>query len=309
MSVLDTVHSQRRHVLASDGVNFEKLSEWQLARDVEFGNGKNGEQVISDINGQLTASDGTPFRFEKISDNKFGFIIKKDGADTVIPFSSDITGELALMLGSANKLARYLLDTSEAQTLFIKQKAFNTDTLCTCNVYGFSDRNSALDAVNNKTESKTGTLILSFSQKAMSSESQLLDVTNYNYIVIAPYSNTLNWISLGENSRLKNCIMAGKSYTNFAINTFSSNSIKVDIDVLPTNFMVEQMHIPEVATHANNQGGYGLNYADSVEKNILKTYTSTVNDDTIELNPINGKWIRMYSSYNTTNRMCEINLV
>lgn len=43
---------------------------------------------IQDINQSLTTENGTKFRFGQTSDGEYGYIINKDGADTVIPFKS-----------------------------------------------------------------------------------------------------------------------------------------------------------------------------------------------------------------------------
>ena len=39
----------------------------------------------------LTAENGTKFRFGQNSEGEYGYIINKEGADTVIPFKQDIT--------------------------------------------------------------------------------------------------------------------------------------------------------------------------------------------------------------------------
>ena len=52
---------------------------------------------FDEVNSNLTA-DGTPFRFGKDSDGKYGYIITgEDGADTVIPFKSSVEiGEVTI---------------------------------------------------------------------------------------------------------------------------------------------------------------------------------------------------------------------
>lgn len=42
----------------------------------------------------LTTENGTKFRFGQTSDGEYGYILNKDGADTVIPFKKETTLEL-----------------------------------------------------------------------------------------------------------------------------------------------------------------------------------------------------------------------
>lgn len=84
MSILSTIFRGEKYLKGTEG--YQKMSEWQLAKDVEYENGKNGEEVISDIKEQLTAGD-TPFRFGVNDSGEYGYIITdSEGADTVIPF-------------------------------------------------------------------------------------------------------------------------------------------------------------------------------------------------------------------------------
>lgn len=46
----------------------------------------NNKEAIEDVTQSLTAENGIQFRFGQNSDGEYGYIINKDGADTVIPF-------------------------------------------------------------------------------------------------------------------------------------------------------------------------------------------------------------------------------
>lgn len=52
------------------------------------------EKKISENTQSLTTENGTKFRFGQNSDGEYGYIINKDGADTVIPFKKETTLEL-----------------------------------------------------------------------------------------------------------------------------------------------------------------------------------------------------------------------
>lgn len=102
MSILSTIFRGEKYIKQSSG--YEKMSEWQLGKDVEYDDGKNGETkhgaidgITSDINGtsdRVAASikvvndvdSKVPFKFGVDSDGNYGYI--KAGADTVTPFKS-----------------------------------------------------------------------------------------------------------------------------------------------------------------------------------------------------------------------------
>ena len=50
----------------------------------------NNKEAIEDVSQSLTTESGTKFRFGQNSEGEYGYIINKDGADTVIPFKQDI---------------------------------------------------------------------------------------------------------------------------------------------------------------------------------------------------------------------------
>lgn len=52
------------------------------------------EAGFADVTQSLTAENGTKFRFGQNSEGKYGYIVNKDGADTVIPFKN---GECKLL--------------------------------------------------------------------------------------------------------------------------------------------------------------------------------------------------------------------
>ena len=54
----------------------------------------NNKEAIEDVSQSLTAENGTKFRFGQNSEGKYGYIVNKDGADTVIPFKN---GECKLL--------------------------------------------------------------------------------------------------------------------------------------------------------------------------------------------------------------------
>ena len=58
---------------------------------------KNVQDAIEEVNGHLIASDNVPFRFGVNSKGEYGYIITNpEGADTVIPFSSEASYAAAL---------------------------------------------------------------------------------------------------------------------------------------------------------------------------------------------------------------------
>ena len=54
----------------------------------------NNKEAIEEVTQSLTTENGTLFRFGQNSDGEYGYIINKDGADTVIPFKKETTLEL-----------------------------------------------------------------------------------------------------------------------------------------------------------------------------------------------------------------------
>lgn len=102
MSILSTIFRGEKYIKQSNG--YEKMSEWQLAKDVEYDDGKNGQTkhgaidgITSDINGtsdNIAASikvvndidNKVPFKFGIDADGNYGYY--KAGADTVTPFKT-----------------------------------------------------------------------------------------------------------------------------------------------------------------------------------------------------------------------------
>lgn len=50
----------------------------------------NNKEAIEDVSQSLTTENGTKFRFGQTSNGEYGYILNKDGADTVIPFKNNI---------------------------------------------------------------------------------------------------------------------------------------------------------------------------------------------------------------------------
>lgn len=102
MSILSTIYRAKKYKKQSNG--FEAVSEWQLGKDVEYDDGKDGQTkhgaidgITSDVNGtsdrvaaSIKAVNGVngkvPFSFGIDADGNYGYI--KAGADTVTPFKS-----------------------------------------------------------------------------------------------------------------------------------------------------------------------------------------------------------------------------
>lgn len=102
MSILSTIFRGEKYIKQSNG--YEKMSEWQLAKDVEYDDGKNGQTkhgaidgITSDVNGtsdNIAASikvvngidNKVPFKFGVDADGNYGYY--KAGADTVTPFKT-----------------------------------------------------------------------------------------------------------------------------------------------------------------------------------------------------------------------------
>ena len=97
--VLDTSKNEKRKfrmIQNDDGtVSFDDATEYAQqgddfgAADINATNAKINEQSQS-----LTTEKGTKFRFGQNSEGEYGYIINKDGADTVIPFKN---GECKLL--------------------------------------------------------------------------------------------------------------------------------------------------------------------------------------------------------------------
>lgn len=83
--ILDTsVNTRRKYNMIenADGtVSLEDATTYLQVGD-DF-----GAADVNEIQGRMFASDGTEFRFGVNENGEYGYIIKKDGADTVIPFS------------------------------------------------------------------------------------------------------------------------------------------------------------------------------------------------------------------------------
>ena len=90
------------------------------------------------INEQLTAN-GTKFRFGVTSDGQYGYIINKDGADTVIPFNSG-NGENfdylpILYIRGTKATSTFLIDVEDINTLYYLQ-LFAASTMI---IYGYTN--------------------------------------------------------------------------------------------------------------------------------------------------------------------------
>lgn len=110
--VLDTSKNEKRKfrmIQNDDGtVSFDDATEYAQqgddfgAADINATNAKINEQSQS-----LTAENGTKFRFGQNSEGEYGYIVNKDGADTVIPFNGKkdlITIDGLLNNGNSPKL-------------------------------------------------------------------------------------------------------------------------------------------------------------------------------------------------------------
>lgn len=84
--ILDTsVNTRRKYnmIQNADGtVSFEDATVYSQVGDTF------GAADVNAIQGRMFASDGTEFRFGVNENHEYGYIIEKDGADTVIPFRS-----------------------------------------------------------------------------------------------------------------------------------------------------------------------------------------------------------------------------
>lgn len=103
MSILSTIFRGEKYIKQSTG--YEKMSEWQLAKDVEFTDGKDGETKLGAIDGITSDINGTSdnvaasikvvnelnsnlggLRFGIDGDGNYGYY----GADdSLVPFSSN----------------------------------------------------------------------------------------------------------------------------------------------------------------------------------------------------------------------------
>lgn len=123
-----------RRLIDKEAKLWQRISWWTKASDVEFNNGKTAEQKLGNINGitsdlddnysDIAASSSSTFRIHDnlehgIINSHIQFVInedgtlgwKKDGADTVLNFSSNI----ADMFVSENIVALKLSQASESE--------------------------------------------------------------------------------------------------------------------------------------------------------------------------------------------------
>ena len=107
-----------RQCVDKDNKKWERYGLWNRGKDTECEDGNTVEtkvgaikgittstnvsetgyaadaKTVSEIYQNLTTENGTKFRFGQNSEGKYGYIINKDGADTVIPFKN---GECKLL--------------------------------------------------------------------------------------------------------------------------------------------------------------------------------------------------------------------
>lgn len=238
MSILSTIFRGEKYIKQSNG--YEKMSEWQLAKDVEYDDGKNGQTkhgaidgITSDING---TSDNIAASIKVVNDmnnNLGGFtpIINETGeitgykttiggADTVFPFK---TGDInfaykVLAVLRADMYNYFIFDVSEMTDILINQQANGSSNTV---IYGYSTLEDARNNTNGTTlKTITSSDVTSkyasfYIGNASVKESRFIDITKYNFIkIVEGYNWGTSYISSTNNKFFKYIEMQSK--TGFA---------------------------------------------------------------------------------------------
>lgn len=138
------------------------------------------------VKSHLTASDNTEFKFGVTDDGRYGYTIKKDGADTVIPFSSEQVLRITLYGLSGH------MNLENKGNVSLLLKTFPYSSTFHVNVYG----TNSPDVLNHSSSSEV-TLIGSFimnKNNIDNLQSIQVSLTDYRYIVLYPVYQT-GWSS------------------------------------------------------------------------------------------------------------------
>lgn len=234
MSILSTIFRGEKYIKQSNG--YEKMSEWQLAKDVEYDDGKNGQTkhgaidgITSDVNGtsdNIAASikvvnginNKVPFKFGIDADGNYGYY--KAGADTVTPFK---TGDInfaykVLAVLRADMYNYFIFDVSEMTDILINQQANGGSNTV---IYGYSTLEDARNNTNGTTlKTITSSDVTSkyasfYIGNTSAKASKFIDVTKYNFIkIVEGYNWGTSYISSTNNKFFKYIEMQSK--TGFA---------------------------------------------------------------------------------------------
>ena len=163
----------------------DAASEGQPAIGTIIRNGViySGEDA-SVIKNHLTASDSTEFKFGVTDDGRYGYVIKKDGADTVIPFNNEQVLRITLYGLSGH------INLENKGNVSLLLKTFPYSSTFTVSVYG----TNSPDVLNHSSDV---THIGSFTMnKSNVNQLQTIQVNpdDYKYIVLYPVYQT-GWTS------------------------------------------------------------------------------------------------------------------
>ncbi len=159
----------------------DAVAEGQLAIGTIMRNGVvySGEDA-SVIKNHLTAADSTEFKFGVTDDGRYGYVIKKDGADTVIPFNNELVLRITLYGLSGH------MNLENKGNVSLLLKTFPYSSTFHVNVYG----TNSPDVLNHSSDV---TLIDSFIMNTSNIDklqSMQVSLTDYKYIVLYPVYQT-----------------------------------------------------------------------------------------------------------------------
>ena len=139
-----------------------------------------GEDTSEVIKSHLTASDNTEFKFGVTDDGKYGYVIKKDGADTVVPFNNEQVFRATLYGLSGH------INLENKGNVSLLLKTFPYSITGSVNVYG----TNSPDVLNHSSDV---TLIGAFTMNSSNVgelQSMETSLSDYRYIVLYPVYQT-----------------------------------------------------------------------------------------------------------------------
>lgn len=139
-----------------------------------------GEDTSEVVKSHLTASDNTEFKFGVTDDGRYGYVIKKDGADTVIPFNNEQVLRITLYGLSGH------MNLENKGNVSLLLKTFPYSSTFQVNVYGANSP----DILNHSSDvTLIGSFIMNTSNIDKLQNLQV-SLTDYKYIVLYPVYQT-----------------------------------------------------------------------------------------------------------------------
>lgn len=139
-----------------------------------------GEDTSEVVKSHLTASDNTEFKFGVTDDGRYGYVIKKDGADAVIPFNNEQVLRITLYGLSGH------MNLENKGNVSLLLKTFPYSSTFQVNVYGANSP----DTLNHSSDvTLIGSFIMNTSNIDKLQNIQV-SLTDYKYIVLYPVYQT-----------------------------------------------------------------------------------------------------------------------